>query len=354
MTQNLKVEIFHGTEVLPLLRERWEALFNTISSPSLEQDWRWNHLVGELLFSDQLSLICVYCGLTLIGVFPCQSVIIKRAGLSIRALSNLSDPRYLVLAEALIDPRFLNYPILQAIKAYISKSTKFDMIEFSDFTQRSSLAELNHSGWLYETSKYKNAYISCTDQKDLKYLSKKHVRNVERLRNRAESELGPLQLEIFIGGELLPPLLDELLTIENSGWKRESGTSILASDSKNFYYSAVEKLKTNGDAYLIFISSSKIRIAGALAFKAGDRLFLHKIAYLDSHRHLGPGNILLLGLIQKAITLPHINEINFVTCPDWCGRWHLQEVDRMRLRCFSTKPRGMLLTALTKFKKLYR
>jgi Acetyltransferase (GNAT) domain len=349
-SESLEVKIVQGENAIDLIKEDWNKLLLRISTPSLEQDWRWNKVLVAQIFKSRFTLLSVQSGSTLVAIFPMQSSQLHRLGLSFNCLSHLSDSKYLDLSDALIHPEWQGKPLLQAIKKYLKKST-YDLIEFSDFTSRSSVSKLITTDWLLEHASYKNAYVECATPDDLKKLSKKHIKNVERLASKAEAELGCLGLEILIGKDISTTDVDDLLDIEHSGWKANSGTSIKASNSRGFYESVIGELSPTNDAYLIFLKTPTKRIACALAFKAGTTLYLHKIAYRDETKDFGPGNIMLLNLIRKMAEHQDINEVNLVTCPDWSERWHLQVANKLSLRCFNSTLKGQIFYFLLRFKK---
>jgi len=350
-TESLRVNIAYGEDAIHKLKEDWLDLLSNISTPSLEQDWRWNAILAQQVFKSSFVILSVHIGTKPIAIFPLQIKTIKRCNIQFRSLSNLSDEKLLDLSDALIHPGWLTKPILQSIKHFL-KSTDFALIEFSDFTSRSLLSKLSTMGWLCEPARSQNAYIICTDMDSLKTLSKKHLKNIERLSSKAEAELGTISLDIIIGNDIQPSDLDDLIAIEHSGWKAASGSSILASNTRLFYEMAIQDLAETKDSYLIFLKTGNIRTACAMAFKAGEALYLHKIAYQDEVKEFGPGNIMLLNLLRVMATSSEINEVNLVTCPDWSERWHLSIASRLSLRCFNSNIKGILFLFLLKIKKM--
>jgi CelD/BcsL family acetyltransferase involved in cellulose biosynthesis len=349
--ESLQVNILQGEDAINLLKADWIKLLSNISTPSLEQDWRWNAVLVKNIFKSRFSLLSIHAGTEPIALFPLQTKTIKHAGIVFKALSNLSDDRFIDLSDALIHPDWLDKPLLQAIKQYLAK-TNIDLLEFSEFTDRSLLSTLSTEGWLAEPARFQNAYAPCTTPEDLKTLSKKHIKNIERLSSKAEMELGEAILEIIIGKDIQPSDMEDLFDIENSGWKAAAGTSILATNTQSFYEEVVSALSDTKDAYVIFLKLGTRRIASALAFKAGARLYIHKIAYRDELKEFGSGNIMLLNLFRAMASSAEVNEVNLVTCPLWCERWHLQTSDRLSLRCLNSNIKGKIFLLLLKIKKI--
>lgn len=343
--KRLTLNIHQGKSALESLQADWQKLLLNISTPSLEQDWRWNFILADEVFGSRYTLLSVYDDNELIAVFPFEDKKIIRFGIPFKCLSNLTDTKLLDLSDALIHPDWKDKPLLQAVKRHLT-STRFDLIEFSEFTSRSTVAELPSEGWRLEPAKHQNAYTICSSPEDLKNLSKKHIKNVERLSAKAGAELGHIELEILIGNQIQKSDVDDLIDIENSGWKAESGTSIYASNTRAFYERVIRELSATDDAYIVFLKAAGKRISCALAFKAKNRLFLHKIAYRDETKEFGPGNIMLLNLLRAMAQQPGIDEVNLVTCPDWCERWHFQVVNRLSLRCFNKNLKGRLFSFL--------
>jgi CelD/BcsL family acetyltransferase involved in cellulose biosynthesis len=350
-SESLQVKLLQGEDAINLLKADWMKLLSNIPTPSLEQDWRWNLILVQRIFTSRFALISVHAGTEPIALFPLQTRTIKRAGMGFKALSNLSDDRFIDLSDALIHPDWVGKPILQAIKQYLTQ-TDIDLIEFSEFTDRSLASQLSTKGWLAEPARFKNAYAICTTAEDLKTLSKKHLKNIERLSSKAEMEFGEATLEIIIGKDIQPAHIDDLIDIENTGWKAAAGTSILASNTRSFYEDMINALSDTNDAYIIFLKLGSQRIACALAFKSGTRLYLHKIAYRDEFKEFGPGNIMLLNLLKTMANSKEVNEVNLVTCPDWCERWHVQISNRLSLRCFNSNLKGNIFLLLLKIKKI--
>jgi CelD/BcsL family acetyltransferase involved in cellulose biosynthesis len=352
-SKSLQVKLLQGEDAINLLKADWINLLSNIPTPSLEQDWRWNLILVQQIFKSHFSLLSVHAGTEPIALFPLQTRTIKRAGIAFKALSNLSDDRFIDLSDALIHPDWLDKPILQAIKQYLTQ-TDIDLIEFSEFTDRSLLSKLSTDGWLAEPARFQNAYAICTTVEDLKTLSKKHLKNIERLSSKAEMESGAATLEIIIGKDIQPTDIEDLIEIENTGWKAAAGTSILASNTRSFYEDVINALSDTNDAYIIFLKLGNRRIACALAFKSGTCLYLHKIAYQDEFKEFGPGNIMLLNLLKTMAISKEVNEVNLVTCPDWSERWHVKISNRLSLRCFNSNLKGNIFLLLLNIKKILK
>jgi CelD/BcsL family acetyltransferase involved in cellulose biosynthesis len=130
-------------------------------------------------------------------------------------------------------------------------------------------------------------------------LSKNRLKDVRRTMRRL-AELGTLTFEHAEAPELVNDRIEDFLTLEHSGWKREQGTSILSSaEDAEFFRRAYRASEANrGFVTVDTLLLDGQPIAMKLSLRSGETAFTPKIAYDETHRKLGPGMALEYKLLE--------------------------------------------------------
>ncbi|NPV03142.1 MAG: GNAT family N-acetyltransferase [Syntrophaceae bacterium] len=92
----------------------------------------------------------------------------------------------------------------------------------------------------------------------------------------------------------------ELLRIEDSGWKGKNGSSILKTvpEYRRFYDGLIRILALSGDLHLYFLELDKKNIAAVFGYTSGDVFQYLKIGYDEEYSALSPSNMLFMHLVK--------------------------------------------------------
>lgn len=152
--------------------------------------------------------------------------------------------------------------------------------------------------------------------------SNKFRKGLQKKLRKAE-EQGELRLVCATTAEQLPAAFEDFLTIEDSGWKGEGGTSIKKQPRKLAYYQYL--LKEYGERGLCQINILYLNdtpIAAQFGVRVGRRLFLLKIGFREDYAAVSPGYLVLYKLVEQSAELGVIDSVSFVTGVNWIDRWH--------------------------------
>lgn len=156
--------------------------------------------------------------------------------------------------------------------------------------------------------------------------SSKFRKGLQKKLRKAE-ELGDLRLVCATTAEQLPAAFDDFLTVEDSGWKGEGGTSIKKQPRKLAYYQYL--LKEYGERGLCQINilySNEVPIAAQFGVRVGRRLFLLKIGFREDFAAVSPGYLILYKLVERSAEVGEIDSVSFVTGVNWIDRWHPKHI----------------------------
>lgn len=156
--------------------------------------------------------------------------------------------------------------------------------------------------------------------------SSKFRKGLQKKLRKAE-EQGDLRLVCATTAEELPVAFEDFLTVENSGWKGEGGTSIKKQPRKLAYYQYLLKEYGERDRCQInILYSNEVPIAAQFGVRVGRRLFLLKIGFREDYAAVSPGYLILYKLVERSAEVGEIDSVSFVTGVNWIDRWHPKHI----------------------------
>lgn len=133
----------------------------------------------------------------------------------------------------------------------------------------------------------------------LKQQLRKQYSNVERCRRRLE-EQGTLSWRL-LRGELPASAIDDFLTLEHSGWKRESGTSLRAqAGDEAFFREMTQGFASQGRALFTELRLNDRVIASTCNYVSGSIGYAFKVGWEDEFRKYGIGIFNEAELVRRA------------------------------------------------------
>jgi CelD/BcsL family acetyltransferase involved in cellulose biosynthesis len=253
------------------------------------------------------------------------------------------------LSDAIIAPTHRNPQLLDCAFNAISDSLKCDVLTYTRVRARSCfLAAIQGASFHhYLADAGSSAYCDVRDHSGIDALSKSQLRNIERLRRKAEKDLGDVAAESATGSAI-GVAFEQFLILEATGWKGEDGTgTALALDERKrkFYRKLLTRLADAGRARIDLLHIGGRLAAGHLAIRAGRTWFLLKIGYDPAFRDYGPGTILLRMFLEEMSSTAGVDEVNLTTNPTWADRWHFQVEPVHNVVVYGRTLRGRTLSA---------
>lgn len=118
--------------------------------------------------------------------------------------------------------------------------------------------------------------------------------------------------------------LARFMAVEDSGWKGEQGTSILArKGDPALYREAVKQFSENGWLEWNFLEADGQEIAAQFALRLNKTLYLWKVGYRESFANCAPGHLLFLRTVEQACACGDITVVNFMARRRWLRVWEV-------------------------------
>lgn len=259
--------------------------------------------------------------LELLAVLPFERQILKKGRLSLPILQLFYENE---MGVNDIVTRVDLAPLLGAIKrALRATAGYFALIRWQcvlssghamRYCHLTEAVKVTHASKYLEFAQGFDAFWAGYSSKFRKTLTKK-IRKAE--------EGGTLKLVCVNHPDELNAAFDVFLTLEDSGWKGERGTSIRRQPVKLAYYEAL--LDAYGRAGKIQINLLYLDdqpLAAHIGVRLDKRLYLLKIGFREDFSAVSPGFIILYKLIEQMAQGGELTSISFVTGVDWIDRWH--------------------------------
>lgn len=350
--QSLTVETITDEAVFLRLAQEWDDAVEraAIAHPFLCHDWirTWWECFGR---GAQLHIVVVRAAGQIVAIAPLLFERTRMYGVGVRRLRLLQNdhsPRtdfivadhvaqsYHAIWTALFHDR-RNWDVLVLSQLPPETST----IEF--MTQLASADGSATGIWRSGSSPYLS--ISGTEADYFARLSAKFRQN---LRNRMTrlTRVGKPVLEI-VSDSPLAESVDDLVRLEESGWKREAGTAIsIDRQIRHFYVRLAERMAARGWLRLMFLNVNGRRIATSYSIEHNRRLFLCKTGYDPEYNTCSPFKLLMHFIVRYAYA-EGVNEIDLLgDAEPWKEEWTETSRPHNWLFVFSDSHRARLLYPL--------
>jgi CelD/BcsL family acetyltransferase involved in cellulose biosynthesis len=349
------VRAVSSSQELEALREDWGELARAIEGAAFYHQWAWHRAMRDHLAGGQIVYHCVRRGDLLVAVVPLVGQGI-RGPLRSRVLQ---APWHtdLVLGDILIRDDHVGERTLERLLTGLRTSLggRWDLATWRRVRPASCLIRaVADIPYLVSTSDAGGCYFcDCRTPQSLGSLSKKLLRNVDRLGRRAEREHGHIAVETFSRPEQMAVGLEHFFRIESSGWKGERGTALALRDhSMAFYRSVMTAFSVFGNARVDLLRIGDRPAAAQVALRTGRVWYVLKIGFDPSLATVGPGQILLKRFLEEMCQDDLVAEVNLGTDPAWAERWHMQWEPVHLVRIYGRTARGRLLSLGRRMKEM--
>jgi len=130
---------------------------------------------------------------------------------------------------------------------------------------------------------------------------------------------------------------EHFVELEGRGWKGSTSALVNQPQTADFVRRFLVSAAASRCVSVRSLLIDDRLAASQISVQVGDTLFLPKITYDESLRHLSPGNLLMADLISKACDDPSINRIDCLTRGDWHERWGMAVTRMYRLVVFNPR-----------------
>ena len=347
---SLTISMVKGLRGLQAIKPDWDRIHSRLENSTYHQDWRWMAALQERLIEQPIYFVVLKRGSHVVAILPLQLRKMTKAGITIDHLS-FPHHSHVVLSDALVDLKQVGETDFEAILDFLEQQSEFrwDEIQLVGIERRALIREwLARCGIeLEEVSS--SAYFDWPEGSFDTNLSKKFIKNIRRLASKSQEECGPLCTRWVNDQRSLPAAFEEFLELEASGWKGEQGTSTAIKHSPDlvrFYRQLLDSFGEDGAFQINLLEIGGIPAAGQMCVSSQHSLFILKVAYNDDLRKYGPGNILMLNLLELLSGGSAFRELNLVTAPVWADRWHLNKRSVFAMQHFNRNVAGRLSKAM--------
>jgi CelD/BcsL family acetyltransferase involved in cellulose biosynthesis len=276
-------EVTHDIEALA---SPWEELADrTGAPPFMRPGWMaaWSKAFGT---GTPLIVTVRHKG-RLTGVLPLE----RRSG-ALYALANHHSPLYRPVAQDATTVRALADRAL----GEVSRRLELFLVDDQHDLTAAMLEALVTTGCRSHTRIVRRTPFLIPDagwEGVLSSLSRQDRKELRRRRRRLE-EVGPVELETIRDRAGLERTFDELLVLEDSGWKAARGTAIASQpETREFYREVATWAADRGLLMLFFLTVGGRRIAVDLCLEAAGVRYMLKGGFDPEFASVSPGNVLL-------------------------------------------------------------
>lgn len=317
---SIRVQVVYGLSGLLTIKPQWQALAGEHASHYLHfPAWYEAELHAR---NTAMFFVCIYDHHGLAAVIPLQKSTLAVKGFTINILS-LSYPSEMGLCD--ICSRISLAKKHREIWSALARENMRHAVIKLHYTQHSShsvSSGITAPTELRKLSHY-TKFLDLENGREVFYASysTKFKRDLRRKLGKAEA-LGTIALKRFRSDQDLHTGFREFLSLENSGWKGEAGTSIIKQPEKLAYYEQLfERYSEAGVLQINLLSLNDTVIAGQFGVRVGETLYLLKIAYNEAYKEISPGYLLIDKLIEDENISDRIKKLSFVTGVGWIDRW---------------------------------
>lgn len=144
--------------------------------------------------------------------------------------------------------------------------------------------------------------------------SKNLRKNIQRYRNRLDSENMTFRFEVHTESAAVYDAVDRYSVLESSGWKGKSGTSLHPDNVQGkFYRNFLTELATNNNSLVIEFYINDQLAASRLCSYTSNIFIILKTSYDETLKNFAPGRLLLAEVIQYVMENSIAATIDFYT-----------------------------------------
>lgn len=328
-TTNWRFAVLRGRQGFETLRPRWQALVDRLPHATYLQQPGWiAAYLDALATDDTIRFVTASRGDTLCGVLVLTRKAGGLKGWLVPEVQMISGP-HMVLADLVADrddtalwPAMLDWLAHQRSMRWLVMHLP---VVCADSTLGRAMRHYRDRQAM-QSSRTNSAWLDCSDglEHALRDVSKSFRQNLKRLTRRAQG-MGALEYRMVTRPEELERALEQFLTVESSGWKKDTGTAIALDERLvGFYRALVREFGPRGMCRINVLTLDDQAIAAQFGLISDRQLNLLKIGYSHEHGSVAPGNLIMRDTIEQVCADPALDRLSFVTHPPWSHLWKPQ------------------------------
>jgi CelD/BcsL family acetyltransferase involved in cellulose biosynthesis len=352
----MKVKIVDTVDDFDALEKPWETLAeNSPSSVFSSYDYvrtAWRHFHKP---SDQLFLLSLYDGPSLVGIAPLYIRRKRMHGIPVRIIRFISTwqgDRPTILSKVSKEAAWRN--IMAFLESTFRDWEVLDLVEQpAEGPEGSGWSFLFRSGWYWESSPGVAHSISLTGSWEdyVHSLSDRTRKDWNRLCRKLSSTPGGYSVEWITDSGRIRDALSRFVVLEKSGWKADAGVG-LAKDERHlaFYEDLLLRLAEKGQALVGFLKTGGVDIAGVINFLHQDVIVGRHTTYSQKHKEFSPGMLLHAEVTRYGFQGSH-REIDLGNEGSYYkGRWANMPRELVHWKGYRVRSRILPLIAVKKLK----
>jgi len=325
----------HHMRVDGLLRREWDELADLVAAPPFMRPG-WFQTWSEAFGRRQLELLTARRNGRLVGVLP-----VLRGNSALRAPTNYHSPGF----EALAADEEGTYELARNLVSAAGGRLSLGLLGERDALLRSCETGATAAGWrVVSRVERRTPFVPLEGgwQSHLERLPAKFRKELRRVRRRLE-EQGVVSFDASNGDRRLTERLEEVLAVENSGWKRDRGTAIASgADTRSFYVNLARWAAGRGFLRLFVLRLDGAPIAVDYCLEDHGVRYMLKGGFDPRYASWSPGALLLEDGLAHAAQLG-IKEVDLGGGSDaYKLRWTSSVRTRVRLEAFAPSIPGLV------------
>lgn len=345
------VEKIENIQDFKKLRDIWNELLSNKTSyrPFLDHDWfeLWlNHFQNK----QKLLILLVKDEYNVKAIFP---LVIKNEKFTriqvnkVELIGNIYSPIRNILIAELCDAEKVK--VLSTLFTFLVNSVKWDLIDLNSLPEENFDFTLVDKG-LKETGLrsnvyfcYKNWYLDKIRYSAEEYFKSrpKIIRKDVPYCQRRLEKVGRLKFELIKGNNEIDRYIDMYHEVYSNSWQEREDVG------PNFHRDLAKLASRKGTLRLGFLFLDNVPISSQFWIVNNQTAYILKTVYDHNQRIFSPGKILTMLMVQYAIDVENIKEIDYLHGDDnYKKDWVPYCRDRKGILIFNKTLRGTILSCL--------
>ncbi|NDY56535.1 GNAT family N-acetyltransferase [Desulfovibrio sulfodismutans] len=343
---------FHSS--IPAISEEWLRLEKSLANPSIQNDyvllnaWYACYLAGR-----KPAFLSLWDGKTCLGLYP--FTLERKYGAKV---FNTLYHESFSISKPIVAAGYGEFYFRELIRLLQEQHGKWDVLKFSSIYCFEPEAGLLASAFESNNTKFftihDRTYVveigDSFEEYCQTYLSKKTRENLDRLERKIAKQ--DSKFVYYMNYEALPHM-GRFYEMENTGWKKESGTALLnMKDNLVYSESLIHACCLSGKFFMAFLEIDGVKIAGQYGYIEDGVYNGLRTAYDRDYAMFGPSVILIARTLRLLIdTFPDVKLLNCYPL----SYGYKQKYAHDRCECnthvlFSNNIKGQLLSMAYKIK----
>ena len=285
---------------LPSIEKDWREIYETVSNNSIFISFDYIVLWYQSFAQpEQVRIYPVYEGNTLIGFLP---LIFYKKGLT-RILSSLTNS-HCYHPAALIAGGYEDIFLKNCFDKILAEKGEWDLFKYQYYSFHKTpdlkrCSEIN----IKITENARPTYSIMLPGSFNEYINHhRSLKNDSKKKKKKLSQYSSYSFCHYTGNKAIDSW-DSFLSIEDSGWKGEKGSSIknLPENYLLYYKSLINLLNEYNKLHMYFLNIDGQPIAGLFCYEDNGILHAWKSGYIEEFSSVSPSNALMLFVIEDLI-----------------------------------------------------